>query len=118
MFQILADCSAVSNPCKGLDSIVLIVKNGVLPIIQIGIPILLIIMGSIDLGKAVLSSDEKAVKAAQSMLIKRVISAVAVFLVVTIVTVVMNLLTAGNIKGDSWEACWQCAGQNNQTTEE
>lgn len=114
MFQILDKCPA----CNGLDPIVLIIKNGVLPIIQIGIPIILIIMGSIDLGKAVLSSDEKAVKAAQSMLIKRVISAVAVFLVVTIVTVVMNLLGKGGVDGNGWQACWDCAGQASQTTEE
>ncbi len=40
--------------CNGLLPIVKLVKQGVFPIFMIGIPIILIIMGSLDLGKAVL----------------------------------------------------------------
>ena len=57
LFQTMA-CNADLLP------IVKFVKNGVFPLIQIGIPILLIIMGSIDLGRAVLSSDDKEIKGA------------------------------------------------------
>lgn len=99
---------------EGLDSIFKFIKFGVYPIIQIGIPILLIVMGSIDLGKAVLSSDDKEIKGATSKLIKRVIMAVAIFFVVTIVTLVMNLFAnvddsdeLGNTTG--WKACWEAA---------
>lgn len=103
-----------TDPCQGLGDLVSLIKNGVMPIIQIGIPILLIIMGSVDLGKAVIASDEKAIKAAQSMLIKRIISAVAVFLVVTIVHIVFNMLGDANTSKDdpeitnntSWWDCW------------
>ena len=59
---------------------------GLLPIIQIGIPIILIVMGSVDLGKAVLSSDDKEIKGATTKLIKRAIAAVAVFFVGTLVS--------------------------------
>ena len=89
------------------------IKNGVYPIIQIGIPILLIIMGSIDLGKAVLSSDDKEIKGATGKLIKRAIAAVAVFFIATIVSLLMGMFgTSGasdneNIGGtDSWKDCW------------
>ena len=67
-------------------------------------------MGSIDLGKAVISSDEKAVKAAQSMLIKRCIYAAAIFFVVTIVKVVMNIVSTGAAGTGGWEECWKAAG--------
>lgn len=104
-----------TDPCNGLLPIVQFIRNGVFPIIQIGIPILLIIMGSIDLGKAVMSSDDKEIKGATSKLIKRVIMAVAIFFVVTIVTLVMNLFSSsvdtddvGNTTG--WRACWDKAG--------
>lgn len=50
------------------------VKFGIYPLLQIGIPIILIIMGSIDLGKAVLSSDDKEIKAATGKLVKRAIA--------------------------------------------
>lgn len=91
-------------------------KFGIYPIIQIGIPILLIIMGSIDLGKAVLSSDDKEIKGATGKLIKRAIAAVAVFFVATIVSLLMNMFsTSGADKnsnvststsGNSWTDCW------------
>lgn len=110
--QLLAD------DCGGLGPIVNFIKNGVFPIIQIGIPILLIIMGSIDLGKAVLSSDDKEIKGASGRLIKRIIYAVAIFFVVTIVSLVFSALgsngkdkvgegeDAGKHAKD-WFECWE-----------
>lgn len=110
LIQFLAE-----DPCNGLLPIVQFIRRGVFPIIQIGIPILLIIMGSIDLGKAVMSSDDKEIKGATSKLIKRVIMAVAIFFVVTIVSLVMGLFAnvdnsdeLGNTGG--WEDCWNAAG--------
>ena len=76
LFQIMED------NCNGLGPIIALIKYGVMPIIQIGIPIILVVMGSIDLGKAVLSSDDKEIKAATGRLIKRVIAAIAVFFVI------------------------------------
>ena len=83
----------------------------VINIIWIGVPILLIVLGSIDLGKAVIASDEKEVKAAQSRLIKRVIYAVLVFLVPQIVSLIMNVVAIGVGDEDttSWASCWNNA---------
>lgn len=103
MFQIL-------DACEGLGPIVAVVK-ALFNIIKIGIPILLIIMGSIDLGKAVMASDDKEIKSATSKLIKRAIAAVAIFFAVTLVDVIMGLVAKGEDSGDgansgSWSACW------------
>ena len=102
--------NVLDQPCGGLDAIVRIIKKGVFPIVQIGIPILLIVFGTIDLGKAVISSDEKEVKQAQSRLIKRCIYAAAIFFIVTLVTLVMSLVATGadNNSGDTagWAECW------------
>lgn len=106
LFQIGADA------CRGLDSIVRLIKKGLFPIIQIGIPILLIVMGTIDLGKAVISSDEKEIKGAQGKLIKRCIYAIVIFFIVTLVTILMSLVEVSkdkNVSEDqatSWSTCW------------
>lgn len=108
LFQIGADA------CRGLLPIVRIIRRGLMPIVQIAIPIVLIVYGVIDLGKAVIASDEKEIKAAQSRLIKRCIYAAAVFLVVFFVQIVMNLVAeAGSdtVDTNSWEACWKAAGE-------
>ena len=96
LFQIGA-AGDLDKACKGLGPIVRLVKKGVFPIVQIGIPIALLIFGTIDLGKAVLSSDDKAIKESTSRLIKRVIAAVAVFFVFTIVKLIMNIISANAV---------------------
>ena len=95
--------------CGGLLPIVKVLVQ-LIKILMIVIPIALILLGTIDLGKAVIASDEKEVKAAQSRLIKRFIYAALIFFVPMLVGVIMNIVSAGG-EGDtaSWESCWRAA---------
>ena len=61
--------------------------------IRIGIPIIIIILGSVDFSKAVIVSDDKALSQALSKLIKRLIAAVAIFFAPLIL---MYLLDSAN----------------------
>lgn len=114
LFQIaIGDIDSV---CGGILPIVKFIRNGIMPIIQFGIPILLIIFGSLDLGKAVMSQDDKEIKGATGKLIKRAIAAAVVFFIPFIVNLVMNLLgTAdGAIEENNnmkWADCWNHAGK-------
>ena len=96
-----------SDACNGLAPIIIIIYK-VLQIFWILIPIALIVFGTIDLGKAVIASDEKEVKAAQGRLIKRFIYAALVFFVPIIVGAVMNVVTDSQTGTDttSWNKCW------------
>ena len=80
----------------GLYNIIHMIKDGFLPLFYIVIPILLIVMGSIDLGRMVLSNDEKEVKAASGRLVKRIMFTIGCFLVVLIVNLMTNLLRNTN----------------------
>ena len=114
LFQIGANNDVINDGCGGLRPIVEIIKNGVFPIVQIGIPILLIVFGTIDLGKAVISSDDKEVKQAQSRLIKRCVYAVAIFFITTLVSIIMGLVSKGvdvstdqeSTNDTGWANCW------------
>ena len=64
--------------CSDLMPIIKLIKNGIIPLIQIGIPIILILLGMLDLGKAVVASKEEEIKAAQKLLVKRAIYALAI----------------------------------------
>lgn len=88
---------------ESLLSVIGIIKN-VLGILQIGIPIVLLIFGTIDLGKAVMAGDEKEIKTAVSLLIKRLVAAAAVFLLFLLVSVV-----TGWVGGTEWKTCWSSA---------
>ena len=76
--------------------------------IQIVVPILLIIFGMMDLGKAVMAGKEDEMKKAQGTLIKRFIYAVAVFLVVLLVELVMGIVSdsGADTGNQSWIDCW------------
>ena len=106
LFQMGVD----GSDCGGLLPLVRVIRKGLFPLVQIIIPIGLIIFGTIDLGKAVIASDEKEVKAAQSRLLKRFIYAALIFFVVTLVSALMSIIATGG-EGDtnSWSDCWRAA---------
>lgn len=60
--------------------------------IQIAIPIILIIMGMLDLGKAVMAGKEDEIKKNQTLFMKRVIAAVMVFLIIAVVKLIFGVL--------------------------
>ena len=71
--------------------------------IKVVVPIILIIIGMVDLAKAVAAKEEKEIKTAQQGLVKKAIAAVLVFLVVSIVGVLMGII------GDKkYEKCMPC----------
>lgn len=99
----LFDCSDASlDPIFNLIGIIIW-------LIKIAVPIMLIIWGMLDLGKAVIASKEDEIKSAQKLLIKRAIAAVLVFFVVTIVTVLLSIVagtSADDNAENNWKDCW------------
>lgn len=77
--------------------------------IQVVVPILLIIWGMLDFAKAIIGQDEDKIKAGQKTFIKRLVAAVVVFLIVTIVQLAITL--AGSVGGEANNAnnAWTCA---------
>lgn len=107
LFQI--GIGGAGGACQGLEPLVRIIKK-LLNYVAIIIPIGLMLFGIIDLGKAVIASDDKEVKAAQTRLIKRVIYAVVIFLIPSLVTLIMNIVAVGADQSEtdttSWASCW------------
>ncbi len=91
--------------CSELNPILRIVGIVVFAI-KIIVPIILIIIGMIDLAKAVAEKKEDDIKAAQNRLVKRAIAAVLVFLVATLVSIVFTvILGRGNTE---YKECMDC----------
>ncbi len=104
----------LADTCEALEPIIKLVK-AFLNLIKFGIPIVLIVLGTIDLGKAVMASKDDEMKKAQTTLLKRVIYAVVIFLLVTIVQLVMGLVSSNaNQEAISWQSCWN----NTNSTDE
>ena len=68
-------------------------------LIQVVVPILLIVWGMLDLGKAVMAQKEDEIKKGQQTFIKRLIAAAIVFFVVSIVTLLIGLVGGNDGQG-------------------
>ena len=104
----LANKTASSVCTGGIAEVVGLAKM-VIKVLQLVVPIGLIIMGTIDMAKAVIAGDEKKMKEAQKPFIKRIIAAVIVFLIPIIVNMVLSFVTTGN---SDWIDCWNSAEWN------
>ena len=75
-------------------------------ILKIVIPIILIIMGMVDLFQAVIGNDDKDVSKSVMKLIYRVIAGVAIFIIPTVINYVFNLVD--NNPTSNFKACYEC----------
>lgn len=83
--------------------------GNVVNILQIAIPVIIILLATIDLGKAVMAGDDKKVKEAQKMLLMRLIYGVAIFFVVVIVKVVFGLVADSGAQTTG--KCFECVAR-------
>lgn len=75
----------------------------ILNVVRFVIPIVLIVLGTFDLFKAVTAGKDEDIKKKQQVLIKRVVAGVIVFLVPTIVFILMGWLGNDQWKTDCWD---------------
>lgn len=88
-----------------MDRIIPDMTGTVVTLIKIGIPVLLIIFGMLDLGKAVMAQKEDEIKNSQRLFLKRILSAALVFFVIVIVQLVFNLVAKD--QANVWD-CVSC----------
>ena len=80
----------------------------VLLVFKIVIPVILIVLGMIDLGKAVVASKDDEIKKSMKSLMMRAIAAIAIFFVPTIISMMMGVASRfGDVKKD-FDACKDC----------
>lgn len=98
-----------SNYDEGIGSAVRIIGY-IVELAKWIIPLIIIVLGMVDFGKAVISSDDKAINKAASTLIRRIVAGVIVFFIPTIVLTLLNIIdiTDGIEDTSRFEACTKC----------
>ena len=81
--------------------------GNILSVFKIVIPLLIIIFGMIDLGKAVVASKDDEIKKAAKQLLMRLIAGVVMFFVPTIVGFAFGLADGIN-EGSDYGVCETC----------
>lgn len=86
--SILATCSIGSKDFSPFMGVFKLVIN----VIQYAVPVALILWGSIDLFKSITTGKDDEIKKKQTLLFKKVLSAVIVFLLPWLIFTIMTLL--------------------------
>lgn len=96
MFILDGGCGWIPDPpIKFMYHIINLIKNLT--------PVILIIMGSLDFGKAVMSQKEDEIKKAQGAFIKKVIAGAAVFFTIVFAKWIVRIVdNAGGDTGNAW----------------
>lgn len=102
--------------CNDTSEIWQVVGN-VVTMLKIAIPLIIIVLAIIDLGKAAISSKDDEMKTAFKTLVRRFIAGAVIFFVPTIVTVVFSLVGEFNdsTKAD-YTICASCISSPNGDT--
>ncbi len=108
MIQILDSIVNVESVCYGFDFLVRIIKDGVFPILQIVIPIILLVLCTFDLGRAVLSSDDKENKKILKRIVRRLVYAILIFFFITVINLLFTMVGSITENEDliRWSQCW------------
>lgn len=109
MVQILEEVIVdVESNCYGFDPLIKVIKDGVFPVIQIAIPIILLVLCTFDLGKAVIGSDDKENKKIIKRLLRRCVYAILIFFMVTFINLIFTMIgtITENETLEKWSECW------------
>ena len=83
----------------------------VLTFFKIAIPLIIIVIGLVDLGKAAVSSKPEEIKKSVGSLVWRIIGGVAIFFVPMLVLAIFRLVSGYNEAESSvsdWNVCYDC----------
>lgn len=83
-------------------------------LIQIAVPIVLVIMGSLDLFKGITAQKEEEIKKGQAMFIKRLVYAAIIFFVIIIVKFLISIV-ANATDSDNISDCIDCFLNDNKS---
>lgn len=101
-------CGSADGGIKKIPSIIPKVTSIIYTAVQIGVPILLVLFGSLDLIKGVIAAKDDEIKKGQQILIKRLIAGVLVFFVFVLVKFVISVVDDNNDVLD----CAECFIEN------
>lgn len=92
-----------SEICNHINSELATFIYNIIRVIKLGVPIILVLMGILDFAKGVYASKEDESTKAQKDFIKRIIAGAAVFLMITLTQLVINVIDKKS-NGEIW-AC-------------
>jgi len=105
-------CGSGADKVSGIPKIIPEITSFIVTFLQIIIPVVLIIMGMIEMVKAIVAGNPDNVAKSKGKLIKKFIAAIIAFFVVTLSTTAIELIAFNNEKS-TFVSCMDCYLNNN-----
>lgn len=116
MTELFNTLAISTNVCEGDTLFVFQIARLVIRILQIAVPFALIIWGSLDFFKAVIAGDEKEMKMKRKPFVQRLIAALIVLLLPSIVNLIMKNIAKN--QNNTFVNCYNEAGGSSITLPE
>ena len=88
------------------------ITSDIVTVIEIAIPVILVIIGSIDLAKGIIAAKDDEIKKGQRIFIKRLITGALAFFIIVIVKFIISIV-ADNVTSANISKCISCFIDNN-----
>ena len=111
VFTTKVSCGVGEGMVDGIPKKIPELTSLAITIIQIAVPIILILMGSIDLFKGITAGKEDEMKKGQQLFIKRLITGAIIFFVVIVVKFIVSIVSDTNVS--NIVSCIDCFTSNN-----
>lgn len=98
----------IDNFCEGTVQGVFTTLGWVFFFLKILIPIILIVFGCIDLGKAVIASKDDEIKKSTKKLVLRAIAGIIIFFVPTLLNFIVELVGEDDLYNGTFATCTHC----------
>lgn len=96
------------NVCSGQSLRAFQIIGYLIYVAKMVIPLLLVVLGSIDLAKGVIATNEKPNKDSLMAFVRRLIIAVVIFLIPTVLDFLLSFVDGANDTMDKYSVCTTC----------
>jgi len=105
-------CGFGSKKIENIPGLIPRTTNIIYTIIQIAIPVVLVLLGSIDLVKGIIAQKEEDTKKGQKMFIKRLIAGAIIFFVFMLIKLFVSLVADNDYDSNTIIDCLECFIEN------
>ncbi len=101
--EMCSDCNGAFGITNGVPHQIIKIIHMVYNAIRIAVPIILILVGMFDMGRAITLQKEDEIKKAQQLLARKAVAAALVFIIVSAVGLIFSVVNSDTNAGETWK---------------
>ncbi len=100
--KVCNECNAAFGIDGGIPQQIVKLIHLIYNAIRIAVPLILIIVGMVEMGRAITLQKEDEIKKAQNLLVRKAVTAGLVFLIVSLVGLIFSIASGESLDDNTW----------------